>query len=447
MLSEKVFEKASRSPLDNQIEFLYTNELTSESDAGKHFLQSFAGYNDKRGLELLDGKLQINDPDLFKVGRYFPTASKTTNYVKEDQGVIRLYTDWVKEDPTKKRKYLFDDLNFREVMAFPLTRQVRDTVTGEQRHEVIGFVSLHHDRFFNFSQHWRHTIHLVNNQIVTGLEQIGFIKQEDALVRRLVLHETKEEAINFTSQIKAYTKSAKYTQHELKYILELFSSLPQETLNVQELKTIQERLQNLSDDHQNKVQRELKMATGFYTRLQNKINYLPDANVYAFLGLKPGQVQRKNHINIREVINAMLSSFKGKLKSRSVDYAINIEKNIYWKANEECLHRILQNLLDNAAKYALPGSIVSINANNASLSISNYCEFDPSLTGSWPFPPGKRGVTVQNKEEGWGYGLCIAKLLCEKILLWHCNFSQEIEPSYKKQNKARFTITIIPSHS
>ncbi len=443
--SEEVFREASRSPLDNKIEFFYSDEADDKPDAAKHFLQSFAGHNDSRGLVLKNGELQIEDPDLFKVGRFFADIHKTTNY-KEDQGVIRLYPDWVEKDPTKKREYLFSKRKFKEVMAFPLTRQIRNPITGEDCYEVIGFVSLHHDHFFNFSQHWRHTIRLVNNQIVSGLEQIGFIKQEDQLIRRLVLHETKEEAINFTNQIKTYINSAKYTKHELNNILEKFPYSPQETVSSEVIKEIKERLQELCDVHQNKVLGELNKATDFYKNLQEKINYLPDANVYAFLGLKPGEVQKTERINIEKFVSTMVSSFKIKFKSRYINCPTqDIDSKIFWKANDEALRRILLNLFDNASKYAIQGSTIKINATHHSLSISNLCYFDTSLTGDWPFSPGKRGLSVNNNEEGWGYGLCIVKILCEKILQWHCKFSQVKDHGSNNGDKVKFTITITRS--
>ncbi len=177
---KSIFDNTKRG-YDGNISFLFTNKNMG-ADVEKHFLLAFSELYDEQGISIKQNKIVINTPNLFKVGRFYADDKRETVYdnTKTEQGVIRLNQDWLELDPLGKRRNLFEKRNFQEIMAFPLT-QWNENLMG---YEVIGFVSLQNDRFSNFSQDWRHTIKLVNDQIVIALEQIGYINREEALIRK-----------------------------------------------------------------------------------------------------------------------------------------------------------------------------------------------------------------------------------------------------------------------
>jgi hypothetical protein len=197
--NESIFENA-KCGYDGNISFIFTDSNNKEVDAEKHFLHAFSKQYGKQGITVKQNKVVTETPGLFKVGRFYANDKRETVYDnnKTEQGVIRLNQDWLELDPSGKRRNLFEKRNFQEIMAFPLTLW-NDNL---EVYEVIGFVSLQNDRFSNFSQDWRHTIKLVNDQIVIALEQIGYINREEALIRKTMLHETKEEASFIIGQIE-----------------------------------------------------------------------------------------------------------------------------------------------------------------------------------------------------------------------------------------------------
>jgi K+-sensing histidine kinase KdpD len=122
-------------------------------------------------------------------------------------------------------------------------------------------------------------------------------------------------------------------------------------------------------------------------------------------------------------------------------FDIKIKPSLIWRTDRECLFRILQNLLDNAAKYALDHSTIEITIDNTHLIVKNRCFFDGSLDEvKWPFSPGKRGKNAKNNCVGWGYGLCSVQLFAERILNWKCEFSQSRRQP--ESDKTDFSIII-----
>jgi hypothetical protein len=425
-----MFEKSKREA-DNQIAFLFREHSTTTSDASKHFLQAFAKHYDERGIVINRGKLHINSPDLFKVGRFYPdTSSKTSYHINAtEQGVFRLYDDWVTEDQTGKRRTLFKDRHFREVMAFPLTQRRTDATTSET--EVIGFASLHNDRFSNFSQAWCPTIRLVNDQIVIALEQIGFIKEEDALIRKAMLHETKEQAAFLVGQVENFQKRANYARHELNDILRNNAEFPD---------GLAARLLHLKKTY-NLMEGDLGAVKKSYRNLHLKLEHAGKASIYAFLGVNPDDEDIDEMVAMDDMLYEVVKGYKQIINNKGIIWNFDVRPNTNWRGHKESIRRILQNLLDNASKYALKDTTIDIVVNNTQLQIKNQCDYDDSLQGSWPFSPGKRGLVLRKKIPGWGYGLCAVQLFCEMILKWRCEFEQIREPS--SPSKATFSITII----
>ncbi|WP_426993272.1 hypothetical protein [Methylomonas sp. CM2] len=420
--------------IDGNISFLFSNKRTAlQSDASKHFLQSFSADYDERGIRIRNGKLIINTSGLFKVGRFF-NREGTTFYDDRQakQGVISLYDDWITSDPTGKRQILFIERGFQEVMAFPLIRHIENEKTDEKCYEVIGFVSLHNDRFSNFSQDWLHTIHLANSQIVIALEQIGFIKDEESIIRNIMLHETKEDVAFIMGKVENLDKKLQYVRHVLSEMAAYTVQIPIEVAD--KLKHLEATAHEMRQDYAH--------ARKQHKNLHNKLDNLSNANIYAFLGLAYND-NKTELISMSEIIDNELKGYKEVIKDKGIYTDRMISDDVVWKTNQEALSRILRNLLDNASKYALQNSAIEIEANHHRLTVINRSKFDESLTGSWPFAPGKRGGLSRGNTEGWGYGLCSVRLICEKILNWRCEFAQTQD--LQKPAEASFSITIIRS--
>jgi hypothetical protein len=424
---ESIFDNTKRD-YDGNISFIYTDSNNMKVGAEKHFLYAFSELYDKQGISVRKNKIVIKTPNLFKVGRFYADDKRETVYGNSmiEQGVIRLNQDWLELDPSGKRRNLFEKRNFQEIMTFPLTLWNDNLMV----YEVIGFVSLQNDRFSNFSQDWRHTIKLVNDQIVIALEQIGYINKEEALIRKTMFHETKEEASFIIGQMENYEKMASFVRFELEALIQSNTSLPQDVIN---------KLKGLKNQH-NKMRNGYEATKKSYKRLHIKLDNLSNANVYAFLDIDPDDIGNEE-IDMYDIVQEAKRGYVEASKKKGMHFDIKIKPSLTWRTDRECLLRILQNLLDNATKYALDHSTIEIIINNTCLTVKNRCLYDSLLDGvKWPFSPGKRGKNTKNNIPGWGYGLCSVQLFSEKILNWKCKFSQSRR--LPESNNGDFSITI-----
>ncbi len=208
------------------------------------------------------------------------------------------------------------------------------------------------------------------------------------------------------------------------------TSLPEDVIN---------KLKELKNQH-NKMKNDYVATKKSYKKLHTKLDNLSNTNVYAFLGLDPDDIGNEI-IDMHEFVYEAKKGYVETSKRKGLYFDINIKPKLIWRTDRECLLRILQNLLDNATKYALNHSTIEITIDNTRLIVKNRCFFDGSLDEvKWPFSSGKRGKNAKNSYPGWGYGLCSVQLFAERILNWKCEFSQTRHQP--ELDKADFSIII-----
>ena len=338
---------------------------------------------------------------------------------------MNLYADWVESGPKALRAYLIKEKNLREIMIFALTQRNND-----EKHEVIGLVSIDHDQFFGYSQHWRHTIGLVNDQIMIALEQTGLINVEDQALRRS-FHEIKEETLYFTNRIGNYMDRTVYFRKRLK-----------EIVNMQDLLEIKSEIKQLSETPM-LMNTALKECRSAYSNLNKKLDRVSRARLYTFLNIDPNWLDQAQEIDMKNCHQNCLNGYRNRLKKRGIHWNLNINPiNLTWLVPEELLRRVLQNLLDNVAKYTLSNSIVEIKVRPYYICISNLSCYDPNLKSQWPFRAGLRGIAAREfNAPGEGNGMTIVALYCNKILRWSCEFEQK-PVTVAGKRRANFSITI-----
>ena len=133
-------------------------------------------------------------------------------------------------------------------------------------------------------------------------------------------------------------------------------------------------------------------------------------------------------LNVVSLINQGLGELSDKIEASGLSFRTNLpSEKLYVKADGKLLWRVIENLLSNVFKYALPNSRVYIdafaNAENANIIIKNISAYELNINEDELMERFKRGDASRHSE-GSGLGLSIAKSLTE---LQGGSFSIEID--------------------
>jgi signal transduction histidine kinase len=122
-------------------------------------------------------------------------------------------------------------------------------------------------------------------------------------------------------------------------------------------------------------------------------------------------------IDVTSLINQTMGELNDKILISGLDFRINYPSdNIYVKADGKLLWRVIENIMSNILKYALPNSRVYIDVlvsdNTISIIFKNISSYELNIDSYELMERFKRGDESRNSE-GSGLGLSIAKSLVE----------------------------------
>lgn len=122
-------------------------------------------------------------------------------------------------------------------------------------------------------------------------------------------------------------------------------------------------------------------------------------------------------LNICSLISQGLGELSDKIENSGLQFKTNMPaEGIYVNADGKLLWRVVENLMSNVFKYALPNSRVYIDitekANNANITIKNISAYELNIAEEELMERFKRGDASRHSE-GSGLGLSIAKSLTE----------------------------------
>ncbi len=120
----------------------------------------------------------------------------------------------------------------------------------------------------------------------------------------------------------------------------------------------------------------------------------------------------KEDVNLREIAQELINGYMSQLEERSLE--IQMRGECILTADKISMREVLDNLIGNAVKYAMEGSVIEIDLSDKACEVSNVSavEFDMDIKDL--MKPFVKGDNSRTGKKGSGIGLTIAKNLCEQ---------------------------------
>ena len=356
--------------------------------------------------------LCISDPGQFILG-VFNDVNKKTRF-DEHRNIVHLSDDYLESDKYGVRNYLINICNYSEMLAFALTWN------SGNGHVVKGYVTLHSNNIFGYSKNWSHTITLVHDQLVMSLLQLQYFQDEISNNKLLAQHEIKQQTKKVTEKANTFAGRIQYLTNNIGYISEIIDFISNEE-HASVLEKLNKQVSKPSYRYENMKNKDIVIATqkaltelnkdaselhGLINRLSNR----PSIETICKYDENSAPVR----IYLREFINEVMSSYRHRFNTCGIVPDNTIYSNIFWKTYSDPFYRIMINLLDNASKYSADNSVIEINGDVSSFSISNKSNYAEDLDSKDIFKIKVRGSNALHMP-GDGYGLYISKECCKLL--------------------------------
>lgn len=120
----------------------------------------------------------------------------------------------------------------------------------------------------------------------------------------------------------------------------------------------------------------------------------------------------KEAVDLREVTNGLVQRYLSQLEKRGLEIQISGECTV--NAEKMCMIEVIDNLISNATKYAIEGSVIEVCLEKRCYEISNVSAVDFDMDVQNLLKPFVKGDNSRSGKNGSGIGLTIAKNLCEQ---------------------------------
>ncbi|MGN0425308.1 MAG: histidine kinase dimerization/phospho-acceptor domain-containing protein [Acetatifactor sp.] len=120
---------------------------------------------------------------------------------------------------------------------------------------------------------------------------------------------------------------------------------------------------------------------------------------------------KKETVDMKALFEEVRKRYEDRLADRKL--SITAEGALTWQADRQMMGQVLDNLLDNAVRYADPGSTVQVQFSDKGLRFCNPCATDLSGSVEKLADPFVVGSESRSGKTGSGLGLAIVKNICE----------------------------------
>ncbi len=121
---------------------------------------------------------------------------------------------------------------------------------------------------------------------------------------------------------------------------------------------------------------------------------------------------QKESVDLRAVTNDIIENYMPQLEQNGLEIQMTGECKL--TADKIVMTQVLDNLIGNAVKYSVEGSVIEIQMENHSYAISNVSAVDFDVDVQDLVNPFVKGDDSRSGKKGSGIGLTIAKKLCEQ---------------------------------
>ncbi len=121
---------------------------------------------------------------------------------------------------------------------------------------------------------------------------------------------------------------------------------------------------------------------------------------------------QKGSVDLRTITNDVVKNYTPQLEQNGLEIQMVGECEL--TADKIAMTQVLDNLIGNAVKYSVEGSVIEIQMDNRSYTVSNVSAVDFDMDVQDLAKPFVKGDDSRSGKKGSGIGLTIAKNLCEQ---------------------------------
>ncbi len=121
---------------------------------------------------------------------------------------------------------------------------------------------------------------------------------------------------------------------------------------------------------------------------------------------------QKESVNLREISEELINDYLPQMEERGLEVQVKGDKTL--TADKISMRQVLDNIIGNAVKYSVEGSVIEIQMDNHSYVMKNVSAIDFDVDVQELAKPFVKGDDSRSGKKGSGIGLTIVKNLCEQ---------------------------------
>ncbi len=152
----------------------------------------------------------------------------------------------------------------------------------------------------------------------------------------------------------------------------------------------------------------------YVKEIQDNVKYMNRVveSVLELAKVESGNLQLNTEaVDLEKLISDVRERYEKRLEEKKLQ--VVTEGGAVWKADQRLMLQVMDNLLENAVKYATPGSTVRVLLSEKEVEINNPCDTDLSDVADRLCEPFVVGSKSRSGKTGTGMGLAIVKNICE----------------------------------